>query len=227
MRITGWRCIMQLPFTLDQFYGVFRDYNTTVWPAQVFLVALALSAVALVVLPRRWSGAGISAILAFLWAWLGLAYHLAFFTAINPGAYVFAGVSLVGAVVFFWQGIIRRRLEFRAVRRSHTLVGLVLVVFALIVYPAWLHFAGYVYPAIPTFGLPCPTTIFTIGILAFLVAPYPRTPIVVLVLWCFIGVQAAFLLGVPQDLGLGVAGLVGLVLLARARGHKAPTGAPL
>ena len=208
---------MQLPFTIEQFYGVFREYNTSVWPAQILLVALAVVAVALVVVPRRWSGAVISSILAFLWAWLGLAFHLAFFTGINPGAYVFAGVSLAGAVIFLWQGVLRRQLEFRVVRSFRTVVGLILIVFALIVYPVWSHYAGHLYPAIPSFGLPCPTTIFTVGMLAFLVAPYPRSPFVVPVLWCLVGVQAAFLLGVPQDLGLGVAGIVGIVLLARSR----------
>lgn len=208
---------MQLPFTIEQFYGVFREYNTSVWPAQVLLVALAVVAVALVVVPRRWSGAGISSILAFLWAWLGLAFHLAFFTGINPGAYVFAGVSLAGAVIFLWQGVLRRKLEFRVVRGFRTVVGIILIVFALIMYPVWSHYAGHLYPAIPSFGLPCPTTIFTVGMLAFLVAPYPRSPFVVPVLWCLVGVQAAFFLGVPQDLGLGVAGIVGIVLLVRSR----------
>jgi len=208
---------MQLPFTIEQFYGVFREYNTSVWPAQILLVALAVVAVALVVVPRRWSGAGISSILAFLWAWLGLAFHLAFFTGINPGAYVFAGVSLAGAVIFLWQGVLRRKLEFRVVRSFRTVVGLILIVFALIMYPVWSHYAGHLYPAIPSFGLPCPTTIFTVGMLAFLVAPYPRSPFVVPVLWCLVGVQAAFFLGVPQDLGLGIAGIVGIVLLARSR----------
>ena len=208
---------MQLPFTIEQFYGVFREYNTSVWPAQILLVALAVVAVALVVVPRRWSGAVISSILAFLWAWLALAFHIAFFVGINPGAYVFAGVSLAGAVIFLWQGVLRRQLEFRVVRSFRTVVGLILIVFALIMYPVWSHYAGHLYPAIPSFGLPCPTTIFTVGMLAFLVAPYPRSPFVVPVLWCLVGVQAAFFLGVPQDLGLGIAGIVGIVLLARSR----------
>ena len=60
-----------LPFTIEQFYGVFREYNTTVWPAQIFLLVLAVVAVVLVVFPRRWSGSSVSSILAFLWAWLG------------------------------------------------------------------------------------------------------------------------------------------------------------
>ena len=215
---------MQLPFTIEQFYGVFCEYNTSVWPAQILLVALAVVAVALAVVPRRWSGAAISSILAFLWAWLALAFHLAFFAGINPGAYVFAGVSLAGAVIFLWQGVLRRQLEFRVVRSFRTVVGLILIVFALIVYPVWSHYAGHLYPAIPSFGLPCPTTIFTVGMLAFLVAPYTRSPFVVPVLWCLVGVQAAFFLGVPQDLGLGVAGIVGIVLLARSRALVA--GAP-
>lgn len=36
---------MDLPFTVGQFYGVFRDYNTTLWPAPIFLVALAVAAI--------------------------------------------------------------------------------------------------------------------------------------------------------------------------------------
>jgi len=208
---------MQLPFTAAQFFDVFRQYNETVWPAQIFLLALAIAAVALVAFPRRWSGAGISAILAFLWAWLGLAYHLAFFASVNPAAYVFAAVSVAGAVAFAWHGIARHRLEFKFSRSLRTLAGVALIVFSLAVYPAWAAYAGHLYPAMPTFGLPCPTTIFTIGMLSLLVTPYPRIPIVVPVLWCLVGSQAAFLLGVPQDLALIVAGMVGVGLAVRSR----------
>ena len=212
---------MKLPFSAEQFFGVFRTYNETVWPTQVFLLALALVLLGLIFFRSRWSGLGVSAILAFLWAWLGVAYHLTFFAAINPLAYAFSAVSVVGALVFLWQGVIRRRLEFRFAADARTSAGLLLVFFALVVYPAWSAWAGHRYPAMPTFGLPCPTTLFTIGTLAFLVAPYPRSPFVVPVLWCLVGVQAAFLLGVPQDLGLMVAAVAGIVLMARPRQRMA------
>ena len=210
---------MKLPFTAEQFFGVFRTYNEALWPAQVFLLLLALVAVALIGLRRRWSGIGVSAILALLWAWLGVAYHLAFFAAINPLASVFSAFSVAGALIFFWQGVIRRRLEFQFTRSARTAAGVALVFFALVVYPAWSAWAGHRYPAMPTFGLPCPTTLFTIGILAFLVAPHPRSPLAVPVLWCLVGFQAAFLLDVPQDLGLLVAAAVGVALMV---GHAAP-----
>lgn len=215
---------MQLPFSVEQFYDVFRSYNTALWPAQAFLLTLALVAVVLVFARRNWSGAAISAILTFLWSWLGLVYHLAFFTAINPLAYGFSAISLAGALIFFWQGVVRRRLDFKWTPGFRSIVGLVLIVFALVVYPAWSVFAGHGYPDLPTFGLPCPTTIFTIGLLAFMVRPYPRSPLVVPVLWCFVGGQAAFLLDVPHDAGLIVAGIVGIVLFAQAKVVPARTG---
>jgi hypothetical protein len=204
---------MKLSFTVEQFYGVFREYNTALWPAQVFLFALAVVAVALVAFPRRWSGVGVSSIPAFLWAWIGIVYHFPFFASINPLAYWFAAVSVLGALIFLWQGVVRRKLEFRLATNTRTAIGWLLMVFALVVYPAWSVYAGHHYPDLPTFGLPCPTTIFTIGLFGFAVRPYPRSPLAIPALWSFVGSQAAFLLGVPPDLGLFVAGVVGIYLL--------------
>lgn len=205
---------MQLPFTAEQFFEVFRAYNTAVWPAQVLLLALAVVALALVFVPHRRSGVAISAILAGLWAWLGLAYHLAFFAPLNPLAYAFAAVSVAGAAAFVWHGVIRRRLEFGWTATFRSALGALLILFALVAYPAWSAYSGHPYPELPTFGLPCPTTLFTVGLLLLAKAPCPRGPLVVPVLWCFVGAQAAFLLGVQPDLGLVVAGVIGLGLLA-------------
>jgi hypothetical protein len=208
---------MTLPFSIEQFHGVFRDYNTAVWPARWFLTAVALVAVGAVLMPRPWSGVAVCAVLALLWTWIALVYHLAFFARINPAAYAFSALSLVGAAVFIWQGVVRRKLTFNWVLGLKSVTGVVLIVFALVVYPVWSTYAGHPYPATPTFGLPCPTTIFTIGLLCFAVPPAPRSPLIVPVLWCFVGAQAAFVLGVPADLGLVAAGMVGIGLVATAR----------
>lgn len=208
-----WR--VELPFTADQFFDVFRDYNEAVWPAQPLLVGLALLGVVLVMKPRSWGHAVVAAILAVLWAWLALAYHLAFFARVNPLAYAFAALSLIGAAVFAWDGLVRRRLRFEWRGGVRSWVGGALVGYGLLVYPVWSWAAGHGYPAMPTFGLPCPTTLYTVGMLAFLVAPYPRRPHIVPVLWSAIGAQAAFFLGVPQDLSLIVAGMVAVALMIR------------
>lgn len=206
---------MALPFTVEQFYRVFTDYNLAVWPAQCLLLGLALVALWCVRYPRAWSGRIVSGILALLWIWMALAYHIAFFARINSLAYGFAALSLAGAVVFIWQGVVHDRLQFSMRGGLHILVGIALIVFALLLYPAWSWFAGHRYPAMPSFGLPCPTTIFTIGILALRCTPSPRGALIVPVIWSAIGGQAAVQLDVSADFGLIVAGVVGLILLLR------------
>ena len=208
---------MNIPFTVEQFYGVFDAYNTAVWPMQLLLLTLGVVAVMWLTRQRGYSSIGISSILTALWVWQALAYHLAFFAAINPLAYGFAAIFLAGADVFFWQGVIRRKLIFKPASGWRARAGWGLMIFAWFIYPAWTYLAGHRYPAFPTFGLPCPTTLFTIGLLAFLVRPYPRSVFVVPVAWCFVGSQAAFAFDVQADLGLIVAGVVGLVLIAKSK----------
>ena len=153
---------MELPFTAEQFFGVFREYNEAVWPAQALLLGLALAALAVMLIQSSWSGPVVSLILAFFWAWLAVAYHFLFFSRINPLAYAFGGLSLAGALLLLWEGVIRRRLQFAWVGGARVATGVLLVAFALVLYPAWSWLAGHRYPAVPTFGLPCPTTIFTL-----------------------------------------------------------------
>lgn len=213
---------MRLPFTGEQFFEVFAFYNRGVWPAQPVLLALGLAALGLVFVRRAWTGPAVSLILALLWAWLAVVYHGIYFAAINPLARLFAAVSLAGALLFVWHGVVRRRLHFAWPAGWRGPAGAALVVFALAVYPAWSSAAGHGYPEMPTFGLPCPTTIFTLGLLAWLVRPHPRGPLVVPTLWCAVGMQAALLLGVLQDLGLVAAGAVGVALWVTARSAPEP-----
>lgn len=208
-----------LPFTEAQFFDVFRRYNEAVWPAPVALTVLALVAVGLVLRPRPFSGVAVSAILSVLWAWGAVVYHLAFFSRVNPVAPAFAALFLAGALLFLWLGVVRRRLAFAPPGRARTVAGVALLAYALIAYPALSSALGHAYPATPTFGLPCPTTLFTVGVLAFLEPPYPGVVVLPAVLWSLVGAQAALLLGVTQDLALLAAAAVGGVLMTRATGR--------
>jgi len=198
---------MNLPFTSSEFFEVMAAYNRGVWPAQV---ALELSAVAVVWLAlRRPASAGVwvSAILASLWTWTGLAYHWAFFTGINKAAWAFGALCLAGATSFAWFGVARHRIKVSFELGRRGLVGWMLVAFALVLYPALGVVVGHRYPAFPTFGLPCPTTIFTVGVLLLMRPDTPRWVYVAPLIWSAVGASAAFLLGVYQDLGLVASGL--------------------
>jgi hypothetical protein len=152
---------------------------------------------------------------------MAIAYHIAFFTSINPAAWLLGMGFLLGSLAFAWHGIARPDLNFRFVRGVRGISGAALIGFALLLYPVIGYFLGHRYPAAPSFGLPCPTTIFTLGLLLFAASPVPKTVLVVPLLWAAVGSLAAFQLGVLEDLALVVAGVVTIVvmLLLPARPH--------
>jgi hypothetical protein len=208
---------MSLPFTRVEFLEVFVRYNEAVWPAQIALYALAIVALGLVFVRRRYSGRLIAAILALLWLWMGGVYHLAYFRPVNPAASLFGGAFLLAAAAFAWEGVVRQRLRFDPRTDAASAIATVLLAYALVMYPLAAILLGHGYPAMPTFGLPCPTTIFTLGMLALLRPPYPAYLLVVPVLWTLVGVQGALLLGVYEDFGLIFAGTAGVWLGLHAR----------
>jgi hypothetical protein len=200
---------MSLPFTTEQFWQVMRSYNEGVWPAQLALNALAVALVALLATPlpsrHRWIAAG----LAFLFAWTGIAYHWRYFYDVNAAAAVFGLLFLAAGALIGWHGVIGQRLHFEPWRGARGLAGMLLIVYALVVYPALGLAFGHGYPAMPTFGAPCPTILFAIGMLALLRAPYPRQVFVLPIVWALIGTSAAHSFGVYEDYGLAIAALAG------------------
>jgi hypothetical protein len=216
---------MSLPFTQAQFLEVLGRYNEDLMPLQLALFLVGLSAFGALVVRRADSDRVISAILAGLWTWMGIVYHLTYFREVNPAATLFGAAFLAAAGIFAWTGVVRGRLVFDSGSRARRIAGHALIAYALVAYPILSAMLGRAFPEVPTFGLPCPTTIFTLGMLAFLAAPFPRYVFAIPLGWAFIGAQAAFLLGVHEDLGLLAAGLAGVWLAidppARARTHAA------
>lgn len=196
-----------MPFTAEQFFEVFRQYNETVWPVQLLLYAPAAGALLGVWLRPRHAGRLIAAALAVLWLWTGMVYHFGFFRAINPAANLFAALSVAGAGMFFWHGVVQGRLRFAWRGGARGWAGVATIAYALLVYPAIGLLAGHGYWDSPTFGAPCPVTIFTLGVLMLALRP-PGAVFVAPVLWALVGTYAATALGVPQDYGLLAAALL-------------------
>jgi uncharacterized protein DUF6064 len=201
---------MPLPFSRDQFFAVFAAYNDAVAPAQILLIALGIGAAALALWPMRWSDRAIGLVLAGLWLWMGVEYHWRFFRPINPAATLFGAAFVVEAVLLAWAAVRPPRLAFRAPRSLRGGLALALLVYAFAVYPAIGWALGHQYPAAPTFGVPCPTTIMTLGLLLWAV---DRPPVAVMLIpwaWALIGSTAAFRFGMWEDLGLPVALVVSI-----------------
>lgn len=207
-----------IPFSPEVFFALFEAYNLAIWPAQLVAYGLGLLVLALVLKPSGPGSALIGAIVAAFWLWNGIVYHWMFFTPINFAAPVFAALFVIEALLLLWRFVLRRDLTFRFQRDLTGSVGVSLMIFALAVYPLLGLAAGHGWPESASFGVaPCPTVIFSFG--TFLVAR-PRVPFAILaipLLWALIGGSAVWLLGIPEDILLPVAGLVTLLLVVRQR----------
>jgi hypothetical protein len=216
---------MPLPFTVEQFLGVFARYNEAIWPAQVVAYALGLAAIGLALWRQPHSDRAITSILALFWLFVGVVYQATFFRAINPIAVFFGALFVVQAIVLIWSGVLHDHLAFAPDRGPRSLAGGLLMLYALLIYPLLGLAFGHVYPAAPVFGVtPCPMTIFTFGLLMWTDARMPKWVLVVPLLWSVLGLSAATTLGVVEDLGLIVAALTAAGVLLTRPTEKHPLG---
>jgi len=152
-----------MPFTAEQFLEVFDKYNQFVFPMQMVLLLAALYTLIPVAIQSKNARRIISGVLAFLWLWAGIFYHLTFFTRINPAAYIFGALFVLQGAFFFYYGVIEKRLNFRIQNNLFGILGIVFIVYALGIYPVIGALLGHSFPFSPTFGAPCPTVIYTFG----------------------------------------------------------------
>ncbi|MDA7949078.1 MAG: DUF6064 family protein [Hyphomicrobiaceae bacterium] len=207
-----------IPFSPEVFFALFEEYNLAIWPAQFAAYALGLLVLILAVRPSRVSSGVIGAILAALWMWNGVAYHWFFFAPINFSAPVFAGFFILQALLLLWKFVIQRDAMIGFRRDAPGITGLTLMIVALAGYPLLANVADHGGLQSAVFGVaPTPTVIFTLGVLLL---ARPRAPLVLMIvplLWSVIGGLAVWLVGIPEDVVLPVAGVlaVNLVLWQR------------
>ncbi len=204
---------MKTPFTADQFIDVFTDYNISVFPLQLLFYVVAFIAIYSAIKPNGKSNLVISTILSFFWLWMGIVYHLLYFSTINKAAYLFGALFILQGILFFIPGIFRNQLSFKFRSDKYGMTGIVLVLYALAVYPILGYFMGHYYPSAPTFGLPCPTAIFTFGLFLMSDKKFPLAILIIPFAWSIIGFSAAFNFGILEDLGLLFAGLIACTML--------------
>ena len=180
---------------------------------QVIFYLLAVVSIYMSIKKTKGSGKIISLILSFLWLWIGIVYHLLFFTAINKAASFFGGLFIAEGSLFLFAGYFKPKLSFRFRPDIYGITGAILILFALIIYPVIGYFAGHSYPSSPSFGVPCPTTIFTFGLFLWADRKCPLFILIIPLLWSVIGSFAAFSLGVLEDFGLLISGFVAVTLI--------------
>jgi len=197
---------------------VFVAYNAAIWPAQIVAYVMGFLAVSALWLNRVLADRLILSILALMWAWNGIGYHFFFFAEINPAAKAFAALFILQAIFFAACAITTKAPQFSVGPDIRSASGLSLITYALLLYPILGLWAGHGLMAGPMFGVaPCPTTIFTIGMLLLARGRSVVWLATIPVLWSMVGFAAAVQLAIPEDFGLPVAGIALVIAIAVER----------
>jgi hypothetical protein len=201
---------MQLPFSPDQFFALFASFNRLLWPILV-VVWLATLWTAVTVVRGQARAQTVALVVAAHWFWSGIAYHAFFFTRINPAAWLFTTIFVAQGILFLLAAT-RQQLAFEWQPSLRQLAG-VLLMGASLVYPLLVLLTGHNFPGAPAAGVPCPTTLFTAGVLLCATSTVPRVLLIAPIAWSIVGGSAAVVLGMTPDLLLFVAAACLSVLL--------------
>lgn len=200
-----------IPFSSETYVRLIAQYNDAIWPLQIVAGLLGLVAVLLALWPRPGGDRAIAAILAALWIWTGLVFHILSFAAINWGAWLFGLLFVVQGLLFALAGVLRNKLRFRFHANAAGCFGLGCVLIAVAGYPLVALAAGQELTSLRSFAVtPAPLTLFTLGLLLLSEAPRPRHLLIIPLLWCAIAGAIAWGLAIPEDLILPIVGFAAL-----------------
>jgi hypothetical protein len=199
---------------VDQFFSMFARANAQVWPMQVVWYAAAIAAMAFAIRPFRGSSRLIAGFLAVYFLWLAIVFFAIYYSPLNDHSLAYAAMFALGGGLFLVAGVIRHDLEFRPKWGLLGMIGGTFMLYAL-AYPAIDALTGHVFPAAPVFGVaPCPSAIFTAGLLLWAQPRMPMYVLVVPLVWLMAQSPAdALAMGVVADVARVPIGVVVTALL--------------
>jgi hypothetical protein len=154
----------------------------------------------------------IGGLLAAAWLWIGIVYYLLHFARVDFAAPLYGALFVLQGLLLLWVAL-RGRLAFRYRGGPVGWVGLAYAMLAL-AWPLVDRLAGLSWQAERVVGLtPAPTTVLTLALLLLVAGRTPWHLTIIPLLSTLLAGATAWILWIPQDLVLPVAGLTGAGLL--------------
>jgi hypothetical protein len=202
---------MKASFSIEQLLTIFEHHNQTFW--LIHILAYVLGIIVLVLLFRKSDTRNkiINNTLAIFWLWTGVVFFILYFGQIYKPAYIFGALFIIQALLFTLPRL-RSNLSYHYAKDIYSIIGIIFILYAMIGYPLVGLLVNHIYPATPAFTLaPCPLVIFTFGV--FLnTEKTPKLYLVIPLFWAISGF-IPISIGMVEDIGLIVAGIVGTILL--------------
>jgi hypothetical protein len=199
--------------TLDQFLQMIADYNNAFWPLQFATYALGIVALLFAIWKSKYSSKVVTGILAFFWLWVGIIFNWLYFSKLFPLAISFAVLFAIQGILLVAVGIFREDLSFRVKPDLYGIIGGILILYGMVGYPLIEYLLGRGYPSLLSFGMvPCPTTVFTLGLLLWTDKKPPKYILIIPFLYTLSGPLPVYL-GIVEDVGMIVLGIAATILL--------------
>jgi len=208
---------MKIPFTTEQFFNVFENYNLTIFPVQIIILLLGFAGLFFLHSKETYKNKIIGISLGFLWIWIGVVYHLIFFAKINETASVFGGIFILQGILIVINTFINDKLTFTFESKLKDYIGYFFILFGLIIYPFIGYYTEGSISRTISLGLPCPSTIFTLGFFLLTNDKFPKYLLIIPTLWAILGMSAAIQFGVYQDFMLIFAALIANICLIKKK----------
>ena len=203
---------MNISLTIEQMLSVFETYNKATWPLQVFSCLLVIAAIILIVRTRVNTSRIVSAILSFIWLWTGVVFCIIYWARVYTLSYGYGALYIIQGLIFF-ASIFKPKLSFRFEPGIHSIVGILFIVYAMAGYTLVGYFLEHIYPqSVSIILAPCPTVVLTFGLLLLTDKKIPKYILIIPLLWSICGVIPVSL-GILEDIGLIIAGVVGTTMI--------------
>lgn len=199
-------------FALGKFLITLENYNLDIWPLQIFSYVLGIAVVVIAIKRTEFSNRVISLILSFFWLWSGIVFCILYWNKSFKFAYIFGILLTIQGLIFLY-GFIRQNISFSYTGNIYSSIGILLIFYAMIGYFLIGLFIGHTYPHSFPFGLvPCPTAIFTLGILLWTDKKVPKHILIIPALLSLAGI-IAIIKTIYEDMGLLILGLLAVFLI--------------
>ncbi len=124
-----------LMFQPQTYQRLLANYNQTLWPMQLVALLLGLALLWLLFKRPKQADRLINTGLCICWLWVGVVFHLQYFASINWAAWGFGALFMLQAALLLLFGVLLNKVTYQHVQTPVSRFGLLVFLFALVVYP--------------------------------------------------------------------------------------------
>ena len=203
-----------LSFSLKEFLIVLESYNLDIWPLQIIAYVLILLVLFISLKPTKYSVKIVLVVLSFFWLFTGIVFCFIYWVPNHIFGYIF-GIFCVLQGLLFLYSIRRSDITIALPNKTKIIIGILFITYAIIGYQIFGYYLGHIYPKFFAVGLvPCPTTIFTLGIFLIINKSIPIKYFVIPLMISIGGFLAAYN-GIYEDIGLVIVGILVTILIVK------------